>query len=606
MILQNISLSKEDFDRSNWQEIIAQCQEKNYQVYSNEFLDEAKELEESEDRKTQEVYVLLGAITSLVLHSESTDEPFAPLFVFQHGRSAIVDDFTDNHLDVLKELSTEILDAELQARVADILWIRRRDFQMAQVAVDSYIKSAQNLEDPNRWTYYFERVERASNLAAFLGKNNHPFKKVITEIEATLDKYQGKDPLWLSAKLMELLLQHSLGKPEKYTALAEKAALEAESKNDWDRARNYWQIKVRWHNRERNSDSVKDALIHVANTHIKESEIYLESSPPSYLHACNHIAKALEVFRNVGGNQEKVSQLHQTLLDYQQEAVKEMKLVSAPKVHLGEYIDKSKEAVKNKTFYDAVFTLATLARSPEVSGLRKQVQELFEGNPIPQLFSEVLVNKEGKAVARKPARMLDDSQEQEESIQAEMFKNAKLSQKLQAQGIIEPARCQINLDHNVRLDDWFPIVTNNPFIPPNRARIFAEGLNAGLKGNFLQAAHLLVIQLEESVRYLLTQQNVITSVLDSDGIQNERNINTLLNSDEYSESIKTIFNEDILFDLQGLLVSRFGSNLRNRIAHALMDDSEFYSLQISYLWWLTLHLCCLPIIAQAQIERDEN
>ena len=185
-----------------------------------------------------------------------------------------------------------------------------------------------------------------------------------------------------------------------------------------------------------------------------------------------------------------------------------------------------------------------------------------------------------------------------------MFKNAKLSQRLQAQGIIESARYQINLDHNVRLDDWFPIVTNNPFIPPNRARIFAAGLNAGLKGDFLKAAHLLTIQLEESVRYLLAQQNIITSVLDSDRIQNERDINTLLNSGEYSESIKTIFNEDILFDLKGLLVSRFGSNFRNRIAHALMDDSEFYSLEISYLWWLTLHLCCLPIIAQAQIDRD--
>lgn len=37
-----------------------------------------------------------------------------------------------------------------------------------------------------------------------------------------------------------------------------------------------------------------------------------------------------------------------------------------------------------------------------------------------------------------------------------------------------------------------------------------------------------------------------------------------------------------------------------------MDDSEFYSLQISYLWWLTLHLCCLPLIAQAQINQNED
>ena len=104
------------------------------------------------------------------------------------------------------------------------------------------------------------------------------------------------------------------------------------------------------------------------------------------------------------------------MLDYQEQAAKEMELVYAPEVNLSKCIDKSREAVKDKTFSDAIFTLATLCRSPEVSRLREQVEELFKESPLPQLFSEVLVNKKGKVVAPKPPRMLDDSQEQEESI----------------------------------------------------------------------------------------------------------------------------------------------------------------------------------------------
>ena len=606
MILQNISLSKDDFAKTNWQEIVKQCQEKNYQVYSRKFLDEAKKAETSGDIKTQEVFVLLGAITSLMLRSESVDEPFCPLFVFQNTRSAIIDDFTDNQLSMLRQVVSAISDPELKARIADVIWTRNRDYQMAQVATDSYIKSARNLEDPESWTYYFERVERAANLSASLGKKNHHFQDVIAEIETALNKYQGNDPLFLSAKLMELLQKYRQGDPEKYATLAEKMAINAESEKNWYKARNYWQIKAKWHVLEQNSNSERNALLNAAETYVRESEDFINALEPLYIDASSNLEKAIEAFRRIGGHQERVSELHKTLLAYQQQAVKEMNGLLTKEVHINECIQKSREEVKGKTFYDAIFTLATLVSSPKVSTLRKQVQDSLKKSPFSHIISEVLVNQMGKVVARKPSMMSSDSEELANITRAEMFKLASWNQQIQVQGVIEPARNQINLDHYVRLDDWFPIVTNNPFVPPNREMIFAEGLNAGLKGNFLVAGHLLILQIEESVRYLLSQRSVVTSSLDSHGIQNERDINTLLTSDEYSESMNSIFNEDILFDLQGLLINRFGSNLRNRISHALMNENEFYSPQISYVWWLTLHLCCLPIIAQAQSHQNED
>jgi hypothetical protein len=61
--------------------------------------------------------------------------------------------------------------------------------------------------------------------------------------------------------------------------------------------------------------------------------------------------------------------------------------------------------------------------------------------------------------------------------------------------------------------DWDPLVTDNPFIPPGRERIFAEGLHAGLMGNLLVAVHLLVPQFENSIREILTRAGAITSKL---------------------------------------------------------------------------------------------
>ncbi|WP_370051350.1 DUF4209 domain-containing protein [Cyanothece sp. BG0011] len=48
--------------------------------------------------------------------------------------------------------------------------------------------------------------------------------------------------------------------------------------------------------------------------------------------------------------------------------------------------------------------------------------------------------------------------------------------------------------------------------------------------------------------------------------------------------------------MKGLLVDRCGNNLRNQMAHGLLGYEDFFSAMNCYLWWLTLRLCCLPII----------
>ena len=75
--------------------------------------------------------------------------------------------------------------------------------------------------------------------------------------------------------------------------------------------------------------------------------------------------------------------------------------------------------------------------------------------------------------------------------------------------------------------------------------------------------------------------------VDSDGTQQERDINQLL----WLPELETIFGVDILFDLRGILIERFGHNLRNEVAHGLIPEGVFYREASEYLWWLILRLC---------------
>lgn len=598
----NPPLTKDDFINSGWQDVVNSSEKKDCFTYNNGFWKKAEVAKEAGNLREQAVFEILAFITGVAIKPESTEEFFAEFF----------NNFTDEHLDFLAEIVPEISDPELQARVTDILWVRRRKqggYQMAQLAVKAYLQSATQLEDPKKWNQGFKRIERALRLSR---KINYQPEVVITHIEAVLDRYNGEDPLWLSAKLMELLQEYRLGDPTKYAALAEKAATLAESAHDWRRARGYWDIKARWHLLEKNGEKERAASMFAAETYVKEAEDALKRNPPSYLTASHLIQKAVEAFRSIRGTKEetvdakvRAEEVHKLLIQYQEESTKELATFSTQR-DISKEVEQAREQVRGKDFQDALFALALLVASPKVSYLRQEVQRQAQESVLYHTASTTIINEMGKVIARPATSILSrDPVEAEERTRFEMYKTAVCYQSLHAQTFIEPATYQINLEHSVRVNDLLPIVSNSPFVPTGREYLFAKGLYAGLTGDFFTSTHILIPQIENSVRYLLWQRGAITSGLNDKGIQNEDYLTSTLYPRNYPEII-SIFDEDTLFDLQGLLVEHSGSNLRNCMAHGLINDSEFLSPIMSYLWWVTLRLCCLPILNyQQKVEQSD-
>jgi len=170
MPLKNISLTKADFDALPWQDVIAESTEKECNYYDSKFMAKAKEAEAANSEKAQEIYTLLSAICSFHFKSDNKDEPFGPMMVMNTGRTAIVDDISDGHLKTLQEIVSSIKDPEMRARIADVIWLRKKDVTTAGLAVDSYLESAISLEDPASWPPCFYRIERAFRIATQLGR----------------------------------------------------------------------------------------------------------------------------------------------------------------------------------------------------------------------------------------------------------------------------------------------------------------------------------------------------------------------------------------------------------------------------------------------------
>lgn len=597
----NPPLNKEDFINSGWKEVIDNSKRKECHSYQMAFWNKAKKAEEAGNIREQTIFGILAAVTGAAIKPESNDEFFNEVF----------SNLTEGQLNFLSDIALEISDPELQARVADILWVKKRDYQMGQLAVDAYLESAKELEHPEKWSYCVDRIERVLRLAR---KINYKYEPVFTYIEEVLDRYKGEDPLWLSAKLMELLLEYRFGDPKKYAAIAEKAATLAESNNDWRKARNHWEIKAGWHLIEKNGEQERTAQMRAAETYVKEAEDALKKREhPSYSVASHFMQKAVEAYRRVRGTKEetiaakgKAEEVHKLLIQYQEESLKEFITVVSPEVDMSAGAEQARAHVRGREFQDALFALALLGTHPQVSHLKQQVQNMARDYVASHLFPSVMVNSMGKVIAHQSTSILSsDPNDVELATRFEMYNSAILYQTVYGDIFVGQARYQINLEHSVQVKDLLPIVLHSPFVPQGREYLFAKGLYAGLTGDFFTSTHILIPQIENSIRELLwRKQSVVTSKLNNKGIQDEDNLNTLLDPEKCPQ-ITSIFDEDILFDLQGLLIRHEGSNLRNRMAHGLINDNEFNSPIMSYLWWVTLRLCCLPIwINQQKVENS--
>jgi len=514
-------------------------------------------------------------------------------------------DVIDSHLEALGDIASTSKDAEMRARIADLLWVKKHDFRMAEVAIEAYLESAKLLEDPNNWPACAVRIERATRVAVSIGPSNKGFTQVFSYIESVLDKYNGEDPLFLSSRMMELLLEFSQGNPIKYAALAEKAATRAETESNWHKARTYWEIKARWHETEKNTDSKRGALVKAAECYVKEAEFSLTKQNPSYLAAVTHLQKAIEAHRRIGGNKARVEELHKVLLEYEVESVKELKPLStslSASDKIREEIDKSIAAVKGKNFQDALFELALMLRLPRVNDLKAQAHKSATDHPVQHIVTAMAIDRQGKVVGIRPSMLAEDEKDVDAALRAQMFFHAGISENIDISWTLLPVIRQIVVDHPCRLSDILPIVSNNPLVPEGRETLYAKGLQAGMRSDLDIAAHFLIPQFEHSIRYILAQRGVITSSIDQDGIQQEYDLNRTL----YMSEVKDAFGTDVVFHLQRILVEPLGGNLRNKMAHGLMSSEEFFSIPVAYFWWLILQLVCLPVITYQRKKASES
>lgn len=258
----------------------------------------------------------------------------------------------------------------------------------------------------------------------------------------------------------------------------------------------------------------------------------------------------------------------------------------APNIDIDEIRSRLEEM--NLRDFRSTFQLLTDLPIPQKESIAGQAELAMARNSfVDSLFSKnVKVNANGAEVAHKYVKEAHES---------------NIRNFIRERTIAVLLVLKSKMDEFWQPDDAFTdmlISNNSTFVPADRTYIIGLGISEGFRGNFIQAAHLLAPQLENSLRYLAVRNGINMTNLERE-IQHENLLGGCL------EKLRPLADTDIIDELRDFLVDGFSVNFRNELSHGLMDTLAIQKYGM-YIWWLNLKLILQTKLFFPNINIAEN
>lgn len=576
-----MSITPQHFKDYDWKSALENSERPLRTDYLQQFTQRVDQARDAGNRAAEDLYSFLKEIVFPYFELGSKGPPFPG-----------IEEIDEDSLQALAEVFHEVNDPELRARIGDILWLRRigdQSYQFASEAFEAYLDSASRLQGVNNNKPTIERFARASSLAVNL-QHDDKQTAVASELERRIRNRAPEEETWWSRDYSELLYDNDWGTPHEQGQLMEQAAESIEDPEngeegiDYWTSRKYWRLASLWYNCANDTDAkfrtrreAAECFVRLADLH--EDEALMEAS---------YLEDACAAYQNVRNAQDRKEELLRRMLVAQERSVSELSPVST-EIGNEKLRKDARDSLKGLELRDALVEFALIHFPLPRQELERVTRAGAQRAPAQAMIGGKQINAFGRVTGRKPSF----DEDEKAAFEYEVYKTTRLDWAYQVANTIEPSRHRLIDEHDVDTKEIVEFLSDNPIVAPTRVESFAKGLQAGFQGNFLVAMHVLAVQFENSVRYLLQREGAITSgFAQEDKTQYERNLNNFLDPehDQYSSYIDDLFGEDMAFQLRALLVDDRGANLRNEVAHGLLPDRAYGNPPAIYLWWLVWHL----------------
>ncbi|WP_406904417.1 DUF4209 domain-containing protein [Bacillus cereus] len=508
----------------------------------------------------------------------------APPYQKRFAGSIDIDDFNKEMQGTLHTIIQEgVLSSDyILCRVLDVYCILSRDFKLQNTMLfPKLIDLIDEVFSKGLYSLTTDLLKRGFQLFGKKGKEDEKTKKLIEKVDRTLEIYDFTTPLEETIvkflyDLLELTYELRYIKEKKYPEMMSSMAKVLEENKEFDIAVEWWELCAKWYNKirfEKLADEClkNKALIYYESVKNERNKVNIDNRV-----AARHMSLAILTLRKVKGNEALLNQWNKELGEYQKNSVSQMKPLKLLEIDLSLQFQKIDKDLVGKSPIQIIEYIGNMVHSFDYETKSKEVSL-----GIPQMWNLIhkdLINNEGKTI--------DTSDKDEEDEFPITLRLKYLEHYIEISNCIQRCLEILHEQYFVRIQDILELTRDNNFIPEGRERMYAKGLYEGVKGQYMESLSILIPQFENSIRFILEQNGKGVTSFGEDGVQEEKNLNQLLRFNE----LEDIFERNKIKDMKILFIHKGGFNLRNKISHGLMSESDFQTPEVVYAFGLILHI----------------
>ena len=544
----------------------------------------------------KEVFQLLGEIAGIHLAPAERGNKWGPGVQLGGGRTMIPSDIRGEQSDVLETVLPKVKHPALRARIADIVWTNDlRKGGVAKTAIDSYCDCLEGLMNGSLKTAHpvdgrdlvdaQTPAHRALQIASAITKRGAPLPDRVTTVLTALYGEALKDgqPVIFS-RIVQLCVDYRIIEA-KQAATDLEAVANAKPDIYPQAIRMALDYAGLLYNRLGDQESEQRCQLCAVRQMLRmRDECDQAGSKAAW------VMDALVRLRRIKGADALAleNDLEDELRRLQRASLREMGTF-AINIEVPAERDRIIEKFSQMDFSTSLKSFALLDGSPKMEDLKAEALKQGQKSSLSAMTDIKHIDHEGKTIVSTAGA---GSGTPPDDWYLNMIARAEsLRRAMVVANYIEPIRLHINDTVAIEERHLNPIVWQSPFVPQLQAPLYALGFARLFQGDFASAAHLLIPQLEPSLRHILKAHGADPTKRRDDATEEDRSLDAII--DNHRAELVDILGAPLLEELDRVFNIQPGPALRHDVAHGQVSAGQCYSADVIYACWLLYRVCCL-------------
>lgn len=586
-----------DFVHIDPSAILALSNSLHFHTLQSTFQEASQAAKASGDEASVRAYNVLAVICSYHFNPDRADA-FTPQMIMDGQRTLIPSDFVEQQFKILVQVVAKFDHPLLRARIADICWyMNRKLHEVAMLAAESYLLAVQDFFSKKLLHQYesdfkvpskiTELIERTFLIYASIGKRND-IPQIAKDTLLLAHETAKENSNLVAFNDLSLLSQnYKLGDWNLIASEAESLASQNSNTQYAEAVKKIWGLAAYAYTKLGDKESAKRCKVSAVDQTLRMRESVSQSSAKAYW-----TKLAIGEYRSIKGMTEEVQQLKAELLTLEEESLDDLAEFSMP-LDLSDIRSLTREEFEELEVHEMLFKLALIDSVPQKIALHKTCLSRRNRYFFSSMAGRAFTDSQGKVIANSPSAP-QGSLPSEVWFDHESLTDISMHCHVASEGKIRAA-CHAMVRHQ-QIDErhLMPIVTKSAFVPYGHEHVFALGFARMIQGDMASAAHLLIPQLENSLRFILTNDGANTAKLNPDLTQEDQSLSQLYTNQR--EALETRLGADITYMLHLLFNLKGGPMLRHEMAHGKLSANDCFHPTCVYACWLIYHITCLPLL----------